>query len=82
MTTNFWLDHWEKISVILIKISHFDQNITIFIQENKFENVVYKMVAILSQPHYDICVDENMESDEQVWVLINSLAPGRFGNNF
>ena len=40
------------------------------------------MVAILSQPQYDICVAENMESDDQVWVLINSLAPGRFGNNF
>ena len=30
---------------------NFNQNTTIFIQENVFQNVVWKMVAILSQGH-------------------------------
>ena len=37
-----WLDPWEQISVIIFVI--------IFIQENTFETVVWKMAAVLSRP--------------------------------
>ena len=50
-----------------------NRNLYIFIQENAFENVVWKMVAILSRPQ---CVkNECMFS-----MIFNSLATGRHGS--
>ena len=40
------LDPWKQISVNL------DKNLYVFIKENIFENVIWKLAAILSQTQY------------------------------
>ena len=55
-----------NVSEILIKNSY------IFIQENAFENVVWKMAAILSQPQ---CVKQKKgHEDDVLWVISALLA--------
>ena len=47
--------------------SNINQNLYIFIQENAFENVVWKMAVILSRPQ---CVNDDIKNN--AWVTVNN----------
>ena len=51
MMAIYQLGYWEQIS------AKFYWNWNIFIQENSFETVVWKMVAILILPQYSPCLN-------------------------
>ena len=62
---------WTNAGILWIRPwGNFHQNTIIFIQENAFQNVVRKMVAILPQPQ---CVNPLGPGKESVnWVIISS----------
>ena len=80
-----------NFSEILIEIYTWLRNLYIFIQENAFENVVWKMVAILSQLQYvntwSLWEDElsNNEETKRLWTswpVLIILRPRQYGCHF
>ena len=62
------LDFWEQITYNL------HQNSIIFIQENVFENVVWKMAAILSRPqcvNTAQAVSSELELQSEFWISLS-----------
>ena len=57
-----WFNPWEKLQWSL------KRNLNIFIQENTFENVVWKMAAILSRPQW-------VKMNESCGFVINNAIP-------
>ena len=85
----FMLTHWGRVTHICVdKLSlvqimacrldgakwKFNQNTTIFIEENAYENVVYEMASILSRPQYVNRIHYNDVIMTTMASKINSLA--------